>query len=315
MNRSAPIAVFELPAVFAALVLAVAVARIDSLAAAAGIIAGLAGAWLTTTPVPRTLRRWASDERLFLVVLFLVALGLRLLYLRRIMSDPGYLETGADGPVYDELAWDVARGRGVRTSFTDRFPLLLLGYVYFVSVVYRIAGHSYFAIGAVQAVIGAGACLLLYGTAKSLGGVAVARVASVFAAISFPLLFAAAAIGHQAIDVFLTLLVVWLLVRQPLVWQWPWWHWAGLGVIVGLAITVRETMVFVLAFLALWIPFAFRARALAPVQPGVSGVGAWGRRGVVAARAAQGGDRRKAVGAAAALRPAVPRGSRCGARP
>ena len=68
-----------------------------------------------------------------------------------------------------------------------------------------------------QSVIGAGACLLLYGTAKPLCGVAVARLASVFAAISFPLLFAAAAIGHQAIDVFLTLLVVWLLVRQPLV--------------------------------------------------------------------------------------------------
>lgn len=256
VSASAASAAFDLPAVFAALVLAVALARADSLLASAGTISGFAGAWLTTTS-PRTLRRWASDERLFLICLFLVALGLRLLYLRRIMGDPGHIETGADGPVYDELAWDVARGRGVRSSFTDRFPLLLLGYVHFVSVIYRIAGHSYAAIGAVQSVIGAGACLLLYGTAKSLGGVAVARLASVFAAISFPLLFAAAAIGHQAIDVFLTLLVVWLLVRRPVVRRWAWWQWAGLGVIVGMAIAVRETMVLMLAFLALWIPFAF----------------------------------------------------------
>jgi dolichyl-phosphate-mannose-protein mannosyltransferase len=257
VSASAANAAFDLPVLFAALVLAVALARVDSLLAAAGIISGFAGAWLTTTTWPRTLRRWASDERLFLICLFLVALGLRLLYLRRIMGDPGHLETGADGPVYDELAWDVARGRGIRSTFTDRFPLLLLGYVHFVSVVYRIAGHSYYAIGAVQSVVGAGACLLLYGTAKTLGGVAVARLASVFAAISFPLLFAAAAIGHQAIDVFLTLLVVWLLVRQPSCRLWAWWQWAGLGVIVGMSIAVRETMVFMSAFLALWIPFAF----------------------------------------------------------
>lgn len=257
VSASAGSAAFDLPVLFATLVLAVALARIDSLLAAAGIIAGVAGAWLTTTTWPRTLRRWASDERLFLIGLFLVALGLRLLYLRRVMGDPGHLETGADGPVYDELAWDVARGRGVRSSFTDRFPLLLLGYVHFVSVIYRIAGHSYFAIGAVQSVVGAAACLLLYGTAKSLGGVAVARLSSVFAAISFPLLFAAVAIGHQAIDVFLTLLVVWLLVRPPSFRLWAWWQWAGLGVIVGMSIAVRETMVFMLAFLALWIPFAF----------------------------------------------------------
>ena len=67
--------------------------------------------------------------------------------------------------------------------------------------------------GALQAVIGSAACLVLYAVAKDQFGVLIARVAVVFAVISFPLLFAAAAIGHQAIDVFLTLVLVWLLWR------------------------------------------------------------------------------------------------------
>ena len=47
--------------------------------------------------------------------------------------------------------------------------------------------------------------MLFYSVAKELCGVTVARTATWFATISFPLLFAAAAIGHQAIDVFLTM--------------------------------------------------------------------------------------------------------------
>src|SRR4029450_13384577 len=103
-------------------------------------------------------RALLADDSVFLLMFFVIALVLRLLYLQRVMSNPGYLETGADGPVYDELAWSIAQGRGIRASFTERFPLLLLGYVWFVSAIYRIAGHSYFAVGAVQAVIGSAAC-------------------------------------------------------------------------------------------------------------------------------------------------------------
>ena len=207
----------DVPVLCGLVLLAVTLLRASPVTAATGLILGAAGAFLRTSPIAarvvHTSRRAAADERLFLGAVFGLALALRLLYLWRIMGDPNYLETGADGPVYDELAWSIARGEGVRATFTARFPLLLLGYVWFVSLVYTVAGHSYFVLGAVQSVFGAVACLLLYGVGKPLFGVATARLASVFAAISFPLLFAAVAIGHQAIDLFLTLLVVWILVR------------------------------------------------------------------------------------------------------
>jgi 4-amino-4-deoxy-L-arabinose transferase-like glycosyltransferase len=133
-----------------------------------------------------------------------------------------------------------------------------------------VTGHNYFVLCALQAVIGAAACLVLFAVAKSLFGDVVARVAIVFAAISFPLLFAAAAIGHQANDVFLTLLLVWLLWRAANAAQPTWWTWAGIGALFGCAITVRETVVFFLAFVLLWIPLVFHRRSWRGAVPAVA---------------------------------------------
>jgi hypothetical protein len=260
-----PDAILGMPIIVATGILAVALLRVEPSLALAGLGAGAAAAWATASSVTRASLSGAwqkagaaiARDRVFLVLLFLVALVMRLLYLQRVMSNPGYLETGADGPVYDELAWSIAQGRGVRQTFIDRFPLLLLGYVWLVSGIYRLAGHSYLAVGVFQAIIGSITCLVFYRVASHLCGVTIARVAAVFTAISFPLLFASAAIGHQAIDVFLTTVIVWVLVTGGSPATWSWWRWAAVGVLFGLAITVRETVAFFLAFVALWILFQF----------------------------------------------------------
>ncbi len=263
---SARLAVIDLPVGAGALVLAAALLQHDPLMSALGLIMGGAAAVVADpshplSVVPQPLRRWLANERVFLSVVFCAALALRILYLRQVMTNPNYLETGADGPVYDELAWSIARGEGIRQSFTERFPLLLLGYVWLASGIYAVAGHSYFALCALQGVVGSSACLVLYAVAKDLFGVLIARVSVVFAVISFPLLFAAAAIGHQAIDVFLTLLLVWLLWRAANAEQPAWWTWAAIGALFGVAVAVRETVVFFLAFVVFWISFVFHRRA------------------------------------------------------
>jgi len=268
-------ALIDLPIVAGALVLAAALVSHDPVMAAIGLAMGMAAAAVADpsdplSVVPPPLRRWLANERVFLLVVCCAALALRILYLRQVMTNPNYVETGADGPVYDELAWSIARGEGIRPSFSERFPLLLLGYVWLASAVYMVAGHSYFALCALQAVIGAVACLILFAVAKSLFGDVVARVAVVFAAISFPLLFAAAAIGHQAIDVFLTLLLVWLLWRAATAAQPSWSAWAGIGALFGCAIAVRETVVFFLAFVVLWVPLVFHRRSWKGSVPAVA---------------------------------------------
>ena len=260
VNRlPSPAVAMAAPILPATAVLIAQLLRADPAAALAAVAGGVV-AWRLAGGSTWTVERFRAfwpDDRLFMLAIFVIAVVFRLLYLERVMSNPGYLETGADGPVYDELAWSIAEGRGIRASFTERFPLLLLGYVWFLSAIYKIAGHSYFAVGAIQGVIGGAACVLFYSVARQLCGRAIARTAALFAAISFPLLFAAAAIGHQAIDVFLTMVIVWMLVTRASAAQWPMWRWGLLGVLFGIAIAVRETVTFFLAFVLLWIPFLF----------------------------------------------------------
>jgi len=262
---------FVMPIAAGAVTLAIALLRQDPAVGVGGLVLALiplrwlvgsdatGSRWLTMTR-----RAWqvAADERLFVVAIFLVALALRILYLGRVMTDPDYVATGGDGPIYDSLAWSIAQGHGVPASFREGYPLLLLGYVWFAGAVYAIAGHSYFVLCAVQAVLGALACVFTFWLGRRLFGAAVGRLAALFTAVSFPLLFAAAAIGHQAVDVFLTVLIAWLLVRAIDRGKAAGAEWLGIGVLLGCAVAVRETSAFFLVFILAWIPFAFKRQGL-----------------------------------------------------
>jgi hypothetical protein len=231
--------------------LAAALSRYNLVMAIAGIAGGVVLMLMFAGVAASMLRTFAHDERLFLAVVFLAALGLRLLYVNRIMGDPNYLDTGADGRIYDTLAWSVASGSGVPATFTARYPLLLLGYVWFLAAVYKVFGHSYFAAVAVQSILGAAACVLIYSVAKRVFDEAIGRAAATFTAVSFALIFAAAALGHQAIDVFLTALIIRMLLGA--IGVQAMWRWAAIGVVMGVTIAVRETAVFFAAFVVAWI--------------------------------------------------------------
>ena len=193
------------------------------------------------------MRTIATDERAFLVAVFLVALGHapalchphheRCELSRRRRGRPCLRRVG----VVDR------RGQGIPDSFSDRFPLLLLGHVWFA------AGSTASPDTVIRAYRGPScsrraACVLLYDTRP-----AVVRstrrpsVSAIFAAVSFPLVFAAATIGHQAVDVFLTTLIVWLLMRFTDDQR----RCVAVGrgrAMVGFAFTVRETNIFLAAF-------------------------------------------------------------------
>jgi hypothetical protein len=210
----------------------------------------------TVVRVVDAARSVAQREVLLLVAVFLVACALRMLYVQRIMTDPNYLDTGADGRLYDRLAWSLASGGGIPESFTNRYPMLLLGYVWFLAAIYKVAGHSYLVAAAVQSVLGAATAVLVYVAGKYVFGIAAARLAAVFTAVNFSLIFAAAALGHQALDVFLTALIVVLLlafVRDAT----RAWRWTLAGLAMGAAMAVRETVVFFAAFVAAWIAWSF----------------------------------------------------------
>lgn len=209
------------------------------------------------------LRNLAGKEGVFLVLVFLAALALRLFYTARVMTNPDFLNTGSDGPTYDALAWALAQGQPTPESapwWSTHDHFFAPGYVRFVTLIYGLVGRSYFAVCAVQAVMGATACALMYAVAKWLFGRPVARIASVFGVLNFPMIFAVAAIGHQAMDLFWTLLVVWCLIRY-LEDPQRWGRWiVGIGLLLGWAALTREGNIVFWLFLLGWFLLGVRLR-------------------------------------------------------
>lgn len=206
------------------------------------------------------LRRVAGNERVFLLVVAVVALALRLFYTMRVMEDPNFVATGSDGETFDTLAWALVDGKPAESVPWWSTQLFCPGYVRFVALLYWLGGRNYFLVCAVQSLLGTMACLLLYDVAKRLAGQRVARIAALFGAVNYPMVFAAAALGHQALDLFLTLLVVWGLVRyaeHPLrrgLWL------AGIGLVLGYAAATREGNAVLWLFLLGWFLVGVRHR-------------------------------------------------------
>jgi hypothetical protein len=256
-ERRITVTYLALPVALSVVVLAVQVFRYDPVFAIAGLVIG--GAAAVAYDTRDSWRAVVTNERVFLVLVFMIALALRLLYTRRVMTNPDYIETGADAVFYDRIAWSIARGQGIDNP---DYPMYILGYARFVALVYWIFGHSYFALCAIQSAIGACVPVGIYYLAKPTFGVPVAVATAVLTAVSFPLVFAAAAIGHQAIDVATTLGLVGLLalaVTRP--FESP-WQWLAVGLAFGLAIAVRETNVVFLAFVFVWLAYALRGRTM-----------------------------------------------------
>lgn len=208
------------------------------------------------------LRDRFENERVFLSCVVLLALALRLFYTSRVMANPDFLNTGSDGPIYDALAWALAQGQPTPVESVPSWAAQFFspGYVRFVALIYWLAGRSYLAVCAVQSVLGAASCLLIYAIAKRLFGWPVARLSAAFGAVNFSMVFAATAMGHQALDVVWTLAVVWCLLRylnDPV--RWGRWI-VGIGVLLGWAALIREGHIAFWMFLIGWFLLGMRAK-------------------------------------------------------
>lgn len=209
------------------------------------------------------LRGVLGREGVFLTLVFFAALALRLFYTARVMTNPDFLNTGSDGPTYDALAWALAQGQPAPESapwWSAHDHFFTPGYVRFVALIYGLVGRSYFAVCAVQAVMGATACVLMYAVAKQLFGITVARLAAAFGVVSFPMIFAAAGLGHQAADLFWTLAVVWCLLRYLERPERRGRWLVGIGLLLGWAAVTREGNVAVWLFLLGWFLLGVRVR-------------------------------------------------------
>jgi len=147
-----------------------------------------------------------SNEKVFLTCIFIIAVAFRLFLLKRTMTNPGYIDTGADGRTLDTLAREFLAGKPA--SFPGS-----RGYWMFLAGIYSIFGDDYFKIGLIQSIFGALAIVMIYVIAKRGFGEVTARIAAVIAALDYPLIFSAVSIGHEAMDIFYVAFTAYLLVK------------------------------------------------------------------------------------------------------
>lgn len=200
-------------------------------------------------PPQRTTRGPAPDRTWLLV--FAVALVVRLVY-TWLAAGPD-AAPGSDTASYDTVAWNLAQGAGFSLGEgTSAYPTAFVPPVvpWLTSIVYRFAGHQYFAALVLQCVLGALVPVLLSALAGLLFGSPVARVSAWLAAFDPLLVFFS---GYLLTETTFTVTLLLALLATV--------HWVrtprrgrslGAGMLWGIAALTRPTALLLPLVLAAW---------------------------------------------------------------
>ena len=197
---------------------------------------------------------WA-DIVLFLAI-FVLALGVRLLYLFQIESIPLFYHLAGDARSYDAWAQRIASGDWLGDSVFYQAPL----YPYFLGLLQAVVGHNLWLSRVTQMMLGSASCAILYWAGKSFFSRGAGIAAGCIMALYAPAIFYESLIQKTVLDVFLITLLLCLLGRVQSTARRS--HWLALGCVLGLLGLNRENALIWLFILPLWIWFYFVAAPL-----------------------------------------------------
>jgi Flp pilus assembly protein TadD len=191
-------------------------------------------------------RSWLDEPwRVYLLVGGLALLA-RLVYLWQIRHAPFFELRIGDAHVYHLWARRIADGDWIGERVFYQAPL----YPYLLAVVYRWIGDSTLVVRIVQAVMGAGSCVLLAHAARSLFGSRVALLAGVGLAVYPPAIFLDGLIQKSALGTLL--LTALLAVVCAIAVHASARLWLGAGVLLGLLALTRENALIFAALIGIW---------------------------------------------------------------
>jgi tetratricopeptide (TPR) repeat protein len=161
----------------------------------------------STSPAGRAGRgeppTWAHPA----LLVFVVALALRLLYLPGYATNPFFADPQMDALYHDRWALQIARGDWVGSEAFFRAPL----YAYVLGVVYAVTDHSYLGARIVQAVLGALSAVLVLRIGRRLFGPVSGVLAGLMAAALATSVYYEAELLLVVLETFLGLLALDLL--------------------------------------------------------------------------------------------------------
>jgi 4-amino-4-deoxy-L-arabinose transferase-like glycosyltransferase len=156
------------------------------------------------------LRRLLAGDRAALALIFLLALGLRLLYLHEVSDQPFFRTLIIDQAAYDAWAQKIAGGDWLGTEPFYQDPL----YPYLLALVYKIAGRSLPLVYFLQALLSSAAGLALYGVGRRyFGDRRAGLLAALFWAAYKVDFFFVGQVEKTASGIALLILALWLLLR------------------------------------------------------------------------------------------------------
>jgi tetratricopeptide (TPR) repeat protein len=179
--------------------------------------------------------------------LFALALGVRAIFLLEMSAGPLFRIPLVDAETYDTLARQVAQGRGWSKDFFWQPPF----YPFFLSLVYSVTGSSVAAAKIVQAVIGAGTCLLTFVLGAGILGRRAGIIAGLIVAFYMPLVFFECDLIAAGLAAFWSLLLLLLLLEHRDAGRT--WIPPAFGFVSALAILTRPTFLPFLAAALAWL--------------------------------------------------------------
>jgi len=179
--------------------------------------------------------------------MFIVAFVIRLIHLVTIRDSPFFKHLYIDPGFYDEWGLRIAAGQllSERPFFLD--PL----YPYFIGAVYALFGHSYFALGLIQAFLGALVPTLLFLAARRWYDAPVPTLAGWIAVFYLPAIYFGGIVMKPGLSLFLVVLALFLISKA--LNGGGLYVWIGAGVVFGLAVLTRGNLLLVLPFIAIWV--------------------------------------------------------------
>jgi tetratricopeptide (TPR) repeat protein len=195
-----------------------------------------------------------KKERLgwWMAAIFLVALGLRLLYLWQIQRAPFFALLMGDARAYHDWGVDIASGNFLGKGVFYQAPL----YPYFLGLFLGISKGNLLVVRIVQVVIGACSCVLLAQAGTQFFSKRAGILAGFLLAFYAPAVFFDALIQKSVLDLFFLCLMLSLLGRIVSAPRRSLWVW--LGVSLGCLLLTRENASVFIPAILIWLLVQYR---------------------------------------------------------
>jgi len=181
------------------------------------------------------------------VLVFALALGLRLIHLYSIRDIGFFNHPVSDGLIFDQRARGIAAGDWLGPADFVHAPL----YAYVLGVIQIAAGHDLWAVRVAQILLGSLSCVLLLLAARRFFNSRIAVVAALLLAVYPPAIFFDGLIQKTTLALFLSTLLLWLLgvcASRPGIGRW-----LAAGAVSGLLALTRQNALALVPLLLAWL--------------------------------------------------------------